>query len=178
MDVYIVHNVHILNAKITNKTMKLKVKYINKNCKIEIHGDWIDLKSSITHEFTKNLELKMIPLGVCIELPKYFEAIAAPRSSTYKTFRLLQTNSPGVIDYKYKGDEDQWHFPCIHMRKRSDENITLHEGDRICQFRIQPSQFAPWWVKLRWLFTSKFKIKEVELLGNINRGGLGSTNKK
>lgn len=175
MDVYIVRNVAIPNAK--KNTMKIKIKYLNEQCKLEIHGDWIDLKSAIYYEFTKNIEYKLIPLGVCIELPKHFEALAAPRSSTYKQFRLLQTNSPGIIDYLYKGDDDQWHFSALHFRNRSDKNIEIFEGERICQFRIQPSQFAPWWIKLKWLFNSKIKLETVQLLNNTNRGGIGSTKK-
>ena len=157
--------------------MTLKVKYLNKNCKLEIHGDFIDLKSAITYEFTKNNEYTLLPLGVCIELPKYFIAKAVPRSSNYKRFRILQTNSIGIIDYDYRGDDDQWFLPTVHFRKRSDPNITIMEGERVAQFEVVPSQFAPWWVKLKWLFTSNIKLVEVDKLNNKNRGGVGSTNK-
>lgn len=159
-------------------TKTLKVKYLNHNCKLEIHGDFIDLKTSETITFTKNNEYRAIPLGVCIELPKHFIAKIVPRSSTFKRFRIIQANSIGIIDYNYKGDNDQWFFPAVHFRKREDSNCIIEEGTRIAQFEIMPSQFAPWWVKLNWIFSSKIKIVEVNKLGNDDRGGLGSTNTK
>lgn len=161
--------------------MKLKVKLINPNCKLEIlnKGEWIDLKSS------KNMKLYapfdyltkttafisgVIPLGVAIQLPKYFEANIVPRSSTYKNYAIIQTNSFGVIDSSYCGDDDEWMMPVLSFGDKF-----IREGDRIAQFRIKPSQFAPWWVKLKWLFTSKIEIKYVDSLNNKNRGGFGST---
>ena len=42
----------------------------------------------------------MIPLGVAMELPKGFEAIVIPRSSMFKTFGIMETNSVGLIDGK------------------------------------------------------------------------------
>lgn len=157
--------------------MILKVKYLNSNCKLEIHGDFIDLKSAENFEFTKNNEYKLLPLGVCIELPKHFIAKIVPRSSTYKNYRVVQTNSVGIVDYQYKGDNDQWFLPIIHFRKRIDPTRRIIEGERVAQFEICPSQFAPWWVKLKWIFSSKIKMIEVKSLGNKNRGGIGSTNK-
>ena len=53
--------------------------------------------------------------------------------------------------------------------------MVVLEGDRICQFRIQPSQKASIWTKLKWLFTNKIEFEWVDSLGNENRGGFGST---
>lgn len=104
--------------------MKIKVFRINKDLelpKIIDKGDWIDLRVSEdiplespyahmlkkktiegTIERRRNVEFStvMIPLGVAIELPKGFEAILAPRSSTFKKYGIMQTNSFGVIDGK------------------------------------------------------------------------------
>lgn len=158
-------------------TLNINVKYLNPACKLEMHGDWIDLKSAIDYTFTKDKEYLALPLGLCMELPTDFEAIAAPRSSLYGKFRLLMTNPPGVIDNAYKGDKDQWHCLLLHLRKRSDDNVTIKVGERICQFRIQPRQMASWKTKLKWIFCSGFTITEVDHLGNNNRGGIGSTDK-
>jgi len=113
-----------------------------------------------------------IPLGVSMQLPKYFEANVLPRSSTFKSYGIIQSNSEGVIDNTYCGDNDEWKFPAIALR-----DTTIQEGTRICQFRIRPSQNAPAWVKLKWLFTNKIEFVEVETLNNKDRGGFGSTNK-
>lgn len=162
--------------------MQIKVKYHNKNCKIESFGDWIDLKSAETVHFKAPIaafksrkidyDFKAINLGISMELPKYFEANMVPRSSTFKKFGLISANHFGIIDNEYCGDKDIWGFPAISLR-----DTTIEEGDRICQFRIRPSQKAPWYVKLKWLFVSNIKFVEVESLKNKNRGGFGSTNK-
>ena len=55
---------------------------------------------------------------------------------------------------------------------------TIHKGDRICQFRIQLSQKATMWQKLKWLSSSGIELVEVDDLGDNNRGGFGSTGVK
>ena len=41
----------------------------------------------------------------------------------------------GLIDESYCGDNDQWYFPAIALRK-----TTILANDRICQFRIMKHQ--------------------------------------
>lgn len=177
--------------------MKIKVKVFNKNCKPEIiqQGDWIDLKvaeskevlspnaGTLKYTFTDNDGNKigrrevdfyyyMIPLGVAMKLPKGYEAIMAPRSSTFKKWGLLQANSIGVIDNSYCGNNDEWKFPAIALK-----DVEIPEGERICQFRVQLSQKATIWQKVKWLFNSKIKFEFVDTLENKDRGGFGSTDK-
>lgn len=167
--------------------MKIKVKYHNPKCKFNFidKGEWIDLKAATTVEFVApfantlnngrkardvEFDYKMIPLGFAMELPKGFEAVVLPRSNTFKTWGLIQWNSEGVIDSSYSGNDDVWKFPAIAFK-----DVTVFEGDRICQFRIQLSQKASVWTKIKWLFTNKIEFVEVEDLCNNNRGGFGST---
>lgn len=70
----------------------------------------------------------------------------------------------------YRGNDDEWHYVCSTMTK-----ATIHKGDRICQFRIQLSQKATFWQKLKWLFSSGIELVEVDKLNDTNRGGFGST---
>jgi dUTP pyrophosphatase len=142
--------------------MKLNVRYANpttskKLVKID-HGDWIDLYSDETVEI-KAGEYKMISLGVAIQLPEGYEANVVPRSSTFKTWGLLQTNSFGVIDESYCGNDDIWRFPAYATR-----DVTVNQGDKICQFRINKKM-------------PTIEIVEVEQLEGKNRGGFGSTGK-
>lgn len=136
------------------------IKLLNKNpfCGIaQIRkGDWIDLRTA-EDTFLAKGEFKYIPLGVAMELPKGYEAIMAPRSSTFKNFGVIQFNSIGIIDESYKGDDDIWHFPAYATR-----NTVIPAGTRICQFRIFKHQ-------------PLINFKYVKTLGNNNRGGLGST---
>lgn len=139
--------------------MKIKIKYLDKSIqhleKIE-KGDWIDLRSAETIEL-KQFEFKLIPLGVAMELPKGFEAHIVPRSSTFKTWGIIESNSMGIIDESYCGDNDFWFFPAFAMR-----DTKIEKGDRICQFRIvEKMPFV--------------EFEETEFLGNKNRGGYGST---
>ena len=105
-------------------------------------------------------EFKLIPLGIAMELPKGYEAHVVPRSSTFKNYGLIQTNSCGVIDGSYCGDRDMWHVPMYATR-----DITVEKNDRICQFRIEKNQ-------------PRIEFVECDFLGNKDRGGFGTTGKQ
>jgi dUTP pyrophosphatase len=141
--------------------MEIKIKYlvkdITKITKIT-QGDWIDLRSS--EDVTmREFEYKLIPLGIAVQLPEGYEAHISPRSSTYKNYKIVMTNSVGIIDESYSGDSDQWYFSAFAMK-----DTFIPKNERICQFRIDKKQ-------------PEFDIIEVETLGNKNRGGFGSTGK-
>ncbi len=139
---------------------KIKIKYfsdkIEKLAYIAGKSDWIDLRAAEEAELKKG-EFRLIPLGVAMELPKGYEAHVIPRSSTYKNFGIIQSNSMGLIDESYCGDTDQWYFPAIAMR-----DTVIHVNDRICQFRIMKHQ-------------PELVFEETEHLEGENRGGFGST---
>ena len=93
---------------------QIKVKYfvegMEELCYVDGKSDWIDLRAS--EEVTlKAGEFRLIPLGVAMELPQGYEAHLVPRSSTFKNYGILQTNSMGVIDCSYCGDNDMWRMP-------------------------------------------------------------------
>lgn len=143
-------------------------------------GDWIDLYSSediiLNHPKINNKEIifdtKLISLGIQMKLPKGFEALLAPRSSSFKEFGIIQINSPGIIDNSYCGNNDTWKFQVLSL-----SGTKIKKGDSICQFRIQLSQNASFWQKIKWLFSRKIKFKIVDNLSNNDRGGFGTTNK-
>ena len=155
--------------------MKIYIKYHNDICLLEKHGNWIDLKSSINVEI-KKFENVLIPLGVSIRLPKYFEANIVPRSGTYNKYGVIQANHMGVVDGPddksegYSGNNDIWKFNAIAFR---DTKIDI--GYRICQFKVVPTMTAPWYAKLKWLFSKKITFIEVDDLKSTDRGGFGST---
>ncbi len=140
--------------------MELKIKYfsdeIEKLRYIDGKSDWIDLRAA--KDITlKAGEFKLIPLGVAISLPEGYEAHVVPRSSTFKNFGILQTNSCGVIDESYCGDNDQWMMPVYAVR-----DTEIHVNDRICQFRIFKHQ-------------ETLTFTEVSSLDGPDRGGFGSS---
>ena len=124
-----------MNAN-TNEQSKLeiKIKYhsskIDKIKLIQV-GNWIDLRAA-QDVVLKAGEFKLIPLGIAMELPRGYEAHVVPRSSTFKNFGILLVNSQGVIDSSYSGPNDQWKFPALAIK-----DITINEGDRICQLLHQ-----------------------------------------
>ena len=138
----------------------IKIRYVRDIQKIERFnvGDWIDLRAA-EEVSIKGGQFKLIPLGVAMELPHGYEALVAPRSSTFKNCGILLANSIGIIDESYKGDNDEWHFPAYAVR-----DTTIHKNERICQFRIIKHQ-------------PLIHLKEVDRLGNEDRGGIGSTGK-
>lgn len=129
-----------------------KIKKIDK-------GDWIDLRSAEEVEL-KAGEFKLISLGIGMKLPNGYEAHIAPRSSTFKTWGILQTNSVAVIDNSYCGENDIWKYPVY-----ATKDVTIHKNDRICQFRIVKKQ-------------PSIEFIEVEHLEENSRGGFGSTGER
>lgn len=111
-------------------------------------------------------------LGVYIEVPKGYECIMVPRSSTFKKYGILQTNSIGVIDQTYCSNEDEWQMPITAVR-----NTTIPKGTRIAQFKVQLSQKATIWQKIKWLFSNSIKIVPISRhdLKSPVRKGFGST---
>jgi len=140
----------------------IRIKYFTDDmeelCYVDGKSDWIDLRAS--EEVTlKAGEFRLIPLGVAMELPAGYEAHIAPRSSTFKNYGILQTNSVGVVDCSYCGDNDMWRMPVYATR-----DVTIEKGARICQFRIMENQ-------------PRLNFIRVERLEGADRGGFGSTGK-
>ena len=140
----------------------IKIKYhtneIEKLRYIDGKSDWIDLRSAEDVDL-KAGDFKLVSLGVSMKLPKGYEANIVPRSSTFKNYGIIQTNSFAVIDNTYCGDEDMWRMPVYATR-----DTIINKNDRICQFRINKNQPC-------------VKFETVEKLESINRGGFGITGK-
>ena len=155
--------------------LKIKIKYFDGAKELEkiSKGDWIDLYAN-KDMFIPEGSRAMIPLGVAMELPDGYEAHLVPRSSTFKTWGIIQTNHMGVIDHSFMGDNDQWHMPvyCL-MGKDEIREVTgrmikgthIHKHDKICQFRIMEIQ-------------PEIEFEKVEHLVGKDRGGFGSTGSK
>ena len=142
--------------KITYHSQEIdKLEYIDGK------SDWIDLRAA-ENKVLKKGEFALINLGVSMCLPDGYELIIAPRSSTFKNFGLIQTNSIGVVDESYGkySAEDILMMPVLAVR-----DTEIHINDRICQFRIQKHQ-------------PKIIFEEVQGLSGEARGGFGSTGKQ
>ena len=154
--------------------MKMKIKYFEGATKLQkiSKGNWIDVYAN-KDMFVPLNERAMIPLGFALELPQGWEGHLAPRSSTFKTWGLIQTNSVGVVDDTYIGDNDQWHMPVFCLQGKGIEvfdgierkGTWVKKGDKVGQFRIM--EVMP-----------EIEFEEVESFGNEDRGGFGSTGTK
>lgn len=149
-----------LLIEMEDKKMNIKIKYFADDMEpltyIDGKSDWIDLRAAQDMTIAAGTYIA-IPLGIGMKLPIGYEAHVVPRSSTFKNFGLLQTNSMGVIDETYCGDNDQWHFPAYATR-----DTVIHKNDRICQFRIMEHQ-------------PTIEFTPVEHLADESRGGFGSS---
>ena len=143
--------------------MEIRIRYFSDKIErlryIDGKSDWIDLRCAERTEL-KAGEFRLIPLGVAMALPAGYEAHVVPRSSTFKTWGILQTNSMGVIDESYCGDGDQWRMPVYATR-----DTVIEVNDRICQFRIFAHQ-------------PRLAFSVCEHLDGPDRGGFGSTGTK
>ena len=153
--------------------LPIQVRYIDKNLtkmeKID-KGDLVDLRVSkvkvngeekefpCTYKFGDTVFFK---LGFALKLPQGYKANVYPRSSTFKNYGLLLTNSVGQIDNSYSGDGDEW---CAMFY--ATRNGVINYDDRILQFEISPQQM------------NSIAFEFVEELDETNRGGYGSTGTK
>ena len=156
--------------------MELKIKMLDKNLtKIggDILGEWYDLRCSSLKKVNgkdtgmnrllkgttikyKKGDVLFLGLGLAIEPPEGYEIIIAPRSSTFKNYGFLLTNSIGIGDNTYRGE-----YSAIVYCTRDGE---IDYDDRFLQFRIQKQQ-------------PNTTIRFVDELSETNRGnnGFGST---
>jgi dUTP pyrophosphatase len=152
-------NVFAVMRESFDVTETIEIKYMDADIerieKIDV-GDWIDLRCAEDIVMYSG-EYKAIPLGVAMKLPEGYEAIVAPRSSTFKKYGLVMANSIGIIDESYCGSDDQWHFLAYAMH-----GCKIKKNERICQFRIFKHQ-------------PPVVLREVDKLSAVNRGGMGST---
>lgn len=171
--------------------MKLKIKVLVKvpECmpKIFGKGEWIDLSTAedtsfrapqagvqkqVENEKVRDVifDFKLISLGVAMQLPEGFEAIIAPRSSTFCKYGIVQSNGVGIIDGSYCGNNDIWKFGAIAFNR-----VKIPKGTRICQFRLAISQKATLWQRIKWMLCNRIELVPVKELDNPDRKGFGST---
>lgn len=141
--------------------MEIKIKYHAPIDSLEMieQGDWCDLRAA-ENVVIKAFTSARISLGVSMELPEGYEAHIAPRSSTFRKWGILLTNSLGVIDESYKGNNDIWQAEFFAVR-----DTEIEFNDRILQFRIIEKQ-------------PKLVFVKTESLLGKNRKGFGSTGHK
>ncbi|MBL4934885.1 dUTP diphosphatase [Clostridium sp. YIM B02515] len=118
----------------------------------------MDLFAAIDGDITiKPFERHKVPIGICIELPKGYEAQIRPRSGLAANYGITLLNSPGTVDWDYRGEIN------IILINLGTENFIIKKGDRIAQMVI-----------------NKIETPIIELVEEISEsqrgtGGFGST---
>lgn len=119
------------------------------------YGNFIDLRAAENY-YIKKGDFVMINLGVSMKLPDGYWGQLVPRSSLFKRHGLIQTNSFGVVDNDYCGDDDIWMLPVY-----ATKDTIIEENERVCQFRIVKD--------------NPIRLQSVSTLDYKSRGGFGST---
>ncbi len=101
-----------------------------------------------------------VPLNVAIEPPEGHFTLLAARSSLHKR-GLMSANGLGIIDSDYAGNGDEYTAVLYNF---TDNEVVIEVGERIMQGVFIPHVHVDW--------------KEVDDMGNANRGGFGTTGKK
>jgi dUTP pyrophosphatase len=144
---------------------KIKVKIINQspNALPEYATEGsagMDLRANLAAPLVlRPMERQLVPTGLFIELPQGYEAQVRPRSGLAIKHGITCLNSPGTIDSDYRGELK------VILINLSQEEQTLHPGDRIAQMVVSPV------VQIGW--------ETVEAIGETarNAGGFGHTGK-
>lgn len=121
-------------------------------------GNFIDLYTA-EETVLKAGEYTLVSLGVSVECPDGYWMQLVPRSSAFSKYGVIQTNSFGVVDTAYCGDDDIVRLPVYALR-----DTVIPANERICQFTL--------------VADVPFSITPVDKLENANRGGFGSTGSK
>ncbi len=100
-----------------------------------------------------------VPSGLCIALPKGYEAQIRPRSGLAAKYGVTVLNSPGTIDADYRGEIK------VILINHGEDDFVVKRGDRIAQMVIAPVSFVEFELRTKLDGTRR------------GTGGFGSTGK-
>jgi dUTP pyrophosphatase len=102
-------------------------------------------------------ERRLVPTGLCLEVPEGFEAQVRPRSGLALKHGLTVLNSPGTIDSDYRGEVG------IVLINHGDQAVEIRPLQRIAQLVIAA--------------VARLEVAVVGALSETERGdgGYGST---
>ncbi len=114
-----------MNVNIVNKSHHPVPEYATAN------SAGLDLRAFIKNPIIlKPLERCLVPTGLYIELPVGHEAQIRPRSGLALKKGITVLNTPGTIDSDYRGEIG------VILINLSNEDVTIEDGERICQMVI------------------------------------------
>lgn len=143
--------------------MKLKIKRFDKSLPLPVHKTpgavAVDLYSR--EEITiEPHQLGYVPMNVALEIPDGYFVMMASRSSTHK-MGITGVNGVGIFDRDFCGDNDEYRYIAFNF---TDKPVFIEKGTRLCQLLL--------------IKCENFDFKEVDHLGDTDRGGFGTTGQK
>ncbi len=144
----------------------MKIKIINKsNHELPnyetIASAGMDLRVNLSESrVLKPLERSIVGTGLFIEMPMGYEAQVRPRSGLAAKMGITVLNAPGTIDADYRGEIG------VILVNLSNEDFTIHNGERIAQLVIAKHERAEW-----------INVQELSETSR-GEGGFGSTGMK
>lgn len=81
---------------------------------------------------------RLVPTGLTIELPPFYEAQVRPRSGLALKHAITMPNAPGTIDPGYRGEIR------VILLNLGREPYTVHAGDRIAQMIVARYEAVEW----------------------------------
>lgn len=141
--------------------MKVRIKRVDSSLQLpEYHSDGaagFDIYSRLDLTINPG-EMLAVPSNLVVETPEGCVLYLVPRSSLFKKKGLILVNSVGVIDWDFRGDGDEILIQLYNLGK---EPVEIRKGERLVQGIF--SEFK------------RADFTEVEIMENVNRGGIGST---
>ncbi|MDQ6756931.1 MAG: dUTP diphosphatase [Bacteroidota bacterium] len=124
--------------------MHLHIKIVNRsNNKLPDYATagaaGMDIRANLQEPvILQPLQREMISTGLFIELPEGYEAQVRPRSGLANKQGITCLNSPGTVDSDYRGELK------VILINLSNEEQTIHHGDRIAQIVFAKIEKAKW----------------------------------
>lgn len=142
------------------KPIKLGIKLLTPTAKMptQAHkGDLWDLYADEDILITDN-ESKLVSTGIAFDIPKGYQIRLYNRSGNPLKYKLVLSNSTGIVDSSYRG-EVKGQFFTIHGIRQ------INKGDKIMQMEI--------------VSVKDIEFEQVQELSKTDRGekGFGSTGK-
>jgi dUTP pyrophosphatase len=125
------------------------------------HAAGMDLHAAVAATVTLEPgEIRLIPTGIALEIPRGFEGQVRPRSGLALKHGISIVNAPGTIDADYRGEVG------VILINLGGKPFALQPGDRIAQLVIAP--------------VARGLLREVSTLARTKRGtgGFGHTGRK
>jgi dUTP pyrophosphatase len=117
--------------------INIKIKRLPHNPELPLPGyetegaSGMDVRAAIEAPVVLNPgDVKLIPAGFSISIPRGYEAQVRPRSGLALRYGIGMVNSPGTIDSDYRGEVS------IIMINWGKSPFTINRGDRIAQMVI------------------------------------------